>query len=67
MSQPALIDSIIKMLGLQQDSKKHRTPAVHPPLQPYKNHPKSTKSWSYRSGIDSNLIPERHITMQSKE
>eukprot|EP00957_Ditylum_brightwellii_P175686 13377055-Ditylum_brightwellii.AAC.1 len=27
MSQPALIDSIIKKLGLQHDSKKHKTPA----------------------------------------
>eukprot|EP00957_Ditylum_brightwellii_P176621 13452577-Ditylum_brightwellii.AAC.1 len=52
MSQPALIDSIIKMLGLQHDSKKHRTPAVHPPLQPYKSHPKSAESWSYSSAID---------------
>eukprot|EP00957_Ditylum_brightwellii_P016356 1229844-Ditylum_brightwellii.AAC.1 len=67
MSRPALIESIIKMLGLQHDSKKHRTPAVHIPLPPYKNHPKSTESWSYRSAIDSNLIPEHHITMQSKE
>eukprot|EP00957_Ditylum_brightwellii_P002819 216608-Ditylum_brightwellii.AAC.1 len=40
------------MLGLQHDSKKHRTPAVHPLLQPYKNHPESTKLWSYRSAID---------------
>ena len=44
MSQPALINSIIKMLGLQHDSKKHRTPAVHPPLQPYKDPPKSTET-----------------------
>ena len=51
MSQPALIDSIIQLLGLQHDSKKHKTPAVHPPLQPYKSHPKSTETWSYRSAI----------------
>eukprot|EP00957_Ditylum_brightwellii_P042222 3197501-Ditylum_brightwellii.AAC.1 len=51
MSQPALIDSIINLIGLQGGSKKHRTPAVHPPLQPYKNHPKSTETWSYRSAI----------------
>ena len=35
MSQPALADSIINLLGLKDDSKKHKTPAVHPPLQPY--------------------------------
>eukprot|EP00957_Ditylum_brightwellii_P180027 13714231-Ditylum_brightwellii.AAC.1 len=51
MPQPALIDSITKMLGLQNDSKKHRTPTVHSPLQPYKSHPKSTESWSCRSAI----------------
>eukprot|EP00957_Ditylum_brightwellii_P018308 1378992-Ditylum_brightwellii.AAC.1 len=51
MSQPTLIDSIMQILGLKHDSKKHRTPAVHPPLQPYKYHPKSTDSWSYRSAI----------------
>eukprot|EP00957_Ditylum_brightwellii_P117180 8936572-Ditylum_brightwellii.AAC.1 len=51
MSQPDLIESIMKMIGLQHDSKKYRTPAVHPPLQPYTNFPKSTESWSYRSTI----------------
>eukprot|EP00957_Ditylum_brightwellii_P166603 12681856-Ditylum_brightwellii.AAC.1 len=42
MSQPALISSIINLLGLKDNSKKHRRSAVHPPLQPYKitYHPK---------------------------
>eukprot|EP00957_Ditylum_brightwellii_P146756 11172542-Ditylum_brightwellii.AAC.1 len=32
MSKPALIDSIINLIGLKDDSKKHKTPASHPPL-----------------------------------
>ena len=35
MSQPALIETIIKSLGLENDSKQHKTPAVSPPLQQY--------------------------------
>eukprot|EP00957_Ditylum_brightwellii_P116933 8919988-Ditylum_brightwellii.AAC.1 len=51
MSQPALIVSIINLLGLKDDSKKHRTPAFHPPLQLYKNHPPPKETWLYRSII----------------
>eukprot|EP00957_Ditylum_brightwellii_P155402 11829735-Ditylum_brightwellii.AAC.2 len=51
MSQPTLIDSIINLLGLEDDSKKYKTPAVHPPLQPYKHRSKSKETWSYRSAI----------------
>lgn len=32
MYQPALIDQVIKTLGLQHDSKIHKTPATNPPL-----------------------------------
>jgi hypothetical protein len=32
MSQPALTDTIIETLGLENDSKQHLTPAVSPPL-----------------------------------
>ena len=37
MSQPALIDTIIKSLDLEDESKQHQTPAVSPPLQKYKD------------------------------
>eukprot|EP00957_Ditylum_brightwellii_P174489 13285608-Ditylum_brightwellii.AAC.1 len=51
MSQPALIGSIINLLGLKDDSKKHITSAVHPPLQPYKYHPPPKETWLDRSEI----------------
>ena len=35
MSQPALTDTIIETLGLENDSKQHLTLAVSPPLQKY--------------------------------
>ena len=51
MTQPALIETILKLLKLENDSKQHATPAISPPLQPYKNHPMSKESWSYQSDI----------------
>lgn len=32
MTQPGLIDQIIKHVGLEYDSKQHKTPATNPPL-----------------------------------
>ena len=37
MSQSAIIETIIKTLGLENDFKMHKTPAVRPPLQKYKD------------------------------
>eukprot|EP00957_Ditylum_brightwellii_P069690 5292444-Ditylum_brightwellii.AAC.1 len=51
MSQPALNDFIIDLLGLKDDSKKHKNPAMHPPLHPYKNYSKPTETWLYRSAV----------------
>ena len=51
MSQPALIETIIKSLGLEDDSKQHKTPAVSPPLQKYKESAPFIEKWSYRSLI----------------
>eukprot|EP00957_Ditylum_brightwellii_P104529 7964683-Ditylum_brightwellii.AAC.1 len=51
MSQPALIGSIINLLGLKDSSKKHRRSAVYPPLQPYKSPLPSQETWSYRSAL----------------
>ena len=33
MTQRGLIDTIIKAVGLENDSKQHQTPATNPPLQ----------------------------------
>ena len=32
MSQPGLIEHVIKTVGLEHDSKQHKTPATNPPL-----------------------------------
>eukprot|EP00957_Ditylum_brightwellii_P207270 15352225-Ditylum_brightwellii.AAC.1 len=60
MSQPVLINSIIDLLGLKEDSKQHKTPAVNPPLQPYKHRAKSPETWSYRSAIGMLTYIARH-------
>ena len=51
MSQPALTDTIIKTLGLNHDSKSHKTPAVSPPLQKYADSAPFNEKWIYRSLI----------------
>eukprot|EP00957_Ditylum_brightwellii_P098346 7493853-Ditylum_brightwellii.AAC.1 len=51
MTQPALIEIIIKLLKLENDFKQHDTPAISPLLQPYKDAQKSDESWDYRSAI----------------
>ena len=51
MSQPALTDTIIKTLGLEKDSKQHKTPAVSPPLNKHKDSKPFNEEWSYRSLI----------------
>ena len=52
MSQPVLIETIIRTLGLENDSKRHQTPAVSLPLQKSENSEPFNKNWSYRSPID---------------
>ena len=47
MSQPALIGTIIKSMGLENDSKQHQTPAVSPPLQKYTESKPFKEKWSY--------------------
>ena len=51
MSQPGLIDTIIETLGLENDSKQHKTPAVNPPLQKHTQSEPFTENWNYRSLI----------------
>ena len=51
MSQPALTQTILDTLGLQDDSKCHDTPAVSPPLHAHKNGAERKEKWSYRSVI----------------
>eukprot|EP00957_Ditylum_brightwellii_P108185 8254131-Ditylum_brightwellii.AAC.1 len=51
MTQPSLIETIIKLLKLENDSKQHDTPAISPPLQPYKDAQKFNENWDCRSAI----------------
>ena len=51
MTQRGLIDTIIKSVGLENDSKQHQTPATTPPLQKHKESSKFDETWSYRSLI----------------
>ena len=51
ISQPVLIETIIKLLGLENDSKQHQTPSVSQPLQKYKDSNPFKEKWSYRSYI----------------
>eukprot|EP00957_Ditylum_brightwellii_P158090 12033501-Ditylum_brightwellii.AAC.2 len=51
ITQPALIQTIIKLLKLENDSKQYNTPAISLPLQPYKDAQKFNESWNYRSAI----------------
>ena len=51
MSQPDLINRVIEALGLDNQSKQHKTPAVSPPLHAHKNGAPREKTWNYRSVI----------------
>ena len=51
MSQPALIDTIIQDLGLEETSTQHQTPALSPSLYKYGDKETFNEAWSYRSII----------------
>ena len=51
MSQLALIDMIIKSLGLDNKSTQHQTPVVSPPLHKHEDKEKVNGIWSYISLI----------------
>ena len=51
MTQPGLIDQVIRDVNLENSSKKHDTPAVTEPLFTYSNGPPVEGKWSYRSVI----------------
>ena len=51
MSQLALTETIIKTLGLENDSKQHKTPAVSPPLNKHEDSEPFNKKGSYISYI----------------
>ena len=51
MSQPDLINRVIETLGLEKQSKQHKTPAVSPPLHAHKDGAPREKTWNYRSVI----------------
>ena len=51
MSQPGLIEQLIKTVGLEHDSKRHKTPAVNPPLGKNEQGAIRDATWSYRSAI----------------
>ena len=51
MSQPGLIEQVIKTVGLENDSKQHKTPAINPPLGKNEDGADRETQWSYRSAI----------------
>lgn len=51
MTQTGLIDNIINLLGLKNESKQHKTPAVSPPLHTDTGGTQRENTWSYRSAI----------------
>ena len=51
MTQSGLTDTIIKAVGLENDSKQHQTPATNPPLQKHEGASDFDETWSYRSLI----------------
>lgn len=57
MSQPALISTILKLVGIEEDTKDTKgskplsLPAVNPPLHRHTNGAERERSWSYRSAI----------------
>eukprot|EP00957_Ditylum_brightwellii_P055052 4172952-Ditylum_brightwellii.AAC.1 len=51
ITQPALIETILKIPKLENNSKQHDTPAISLPLQPCKEEQKFDESWDHRSAI----------------
>ena len=51
MSQPHLTERFLELVGLNKDSKQHKTPAVSPPLHAHENGAPRDEKWSYRSAI----------------
>ena len=51
MSQPGLIDQVIRTVGLENDSKQHKTPSVNPPLGKSELGADRERTWNYRSAI----------------
>jgi hypothetical protein len=51
MTQPSMIDQVLKALGLSDDSKCHKTPATSPPLHAHKDGAERTERWNYKSVI----------------
>ena len=51
MTQKGLIDTIIKTLGLENDSKQNQTPATSPPLHSHEDSEPFDEAWHYRSVI----------------
>ncbi|GFH58525.1 hypothetical protein CTEN210_15001 [Chaetoceros tenuissimus] len=51
MTQTGLIDNILALLGLKDESKQHKTPATSPPLHTDTGGNQREYTWSYRSAI----------------
>ena len=51
MSQPILIETIIRSLSLEDDSKQYQTPTLSPPLQKYEDSAPFKEKLCYRSLI----------------
>ena len=48
MTQPALIDTIIKSIGLEDESKQRQTSPLSPPLHTHEEVALFNEKWSYR-------------------
>ena len=51
MTQLNLIDTVIKLVGLEHESKQHKTPATIPPLHAHTNGVEQHTHWNYCSAI----------------
>ena len=52
LSQPTLIDNLLNLLGLENDSKKHDTPAdLHAPKDFIQSDLPREEKWNFRSAI----------------
>ena len=51
MTQPSMIEQVLSVLGLSNDSKCHKTPATSPPLHAHSDGAERTEKWNYRSVI----------------
>ena len=51
MSQPALIETLIKALGLEDDPNQHQKPVVSPPLHCHEDSEEFNGQWNYQSLI----------------